>query len=158
MTRRQYLAHVLHEALLTTVTSGIHVRKTFVISQQKNYEYPFAKAEIISESFDYEREEASRLFLANFDGVANFAVYAGVKIPVQDTSDGALLEEETERVLDILVTALHDYDYQDTVLDNGADLMLRNVYVTGLIPAVLDSEMQGNILIEGIIEYSHINA
>jgi hypothetical protein len=154
MTRRQHLLESIHNAIITTEALGIHVRKTFVLSQQKNYQRPFAKAEIIAESFDYEREEAGRLFIKSFDGAANFAIYAGVGIATQDTSDGALLEQETERVLEILTNALHDFDYQDATLDNGATLVLRNVYVTGLVPAVLDNEMQGNLLIEGIIEYS----
>ena len=155
MTRRQYLLHVLHEALLTTVPQGINVRKTFVMSQHKSYPRPFAKAEIMAESFENEREESSALMLGNFDGSVQFGIYAGVEIAVQDTNDEATLEQETERVLEILTNAVHAFDYQDKVLDNGATLIIRNVYVTGLVPAVLDNEMQGNLLIEGIIEYSH---
>jgi hypothetical protein len=155
MTRRQYLQSILHEALLTTVAQGIFVRKTFVLSQHKNYPKPYAKAEIMAESFEYEREESATVFLHSFDGVVQFGIYAGVEVQTQDTSDDALLEAECERVLSILTEAIHAYPYTDTVLDNGAALVIRNVYITGLIPAILDNEMTGNLLIEGVVEYSH---
>jgi hypothetical protein len=155
MTRRQHLLDVLHQALRTTIPQGINVRKTFVMSQQQNYPRPFAKAEIMAESFEYDRDESNGALLDNYGGVVQFGVYAGVKTQVQDTSDNALLEAECERVIDILHEALHNYDYPDAVLDNGARLLIQSVYVTGLVPAILDNEMTGNILLEGVIEYSH---
>ena len=155
MTRRQYLQNILHEALLTTVAQGINVRKTFVLSQHKSYRKPYAKAEIMAEQFEYEREESNTVFLHSFDGVVQFGIYAGVEVQTQDTNDDALLEAETERVLSILTEAIHAFAYTDTVLDNGAALVIRNVYITGLIPAILDNEMSGNLLVEGVIEYSH---
>jgi hypothetical protein len=154
MTRRQYLQSILHDALLTTVAQGINVRKTFVLSQHKNYPKPYAKAEIMPEAFSYERDEGGNVIVSSFDADAHFGIYAGVGIPTQDTEDGALLEQENDRVAEILVDAIHAFEYTDAVLDNGAELVIRNVYITGLIPAILDNEMTGNLLIEGVIEYS----
>ncbi len=155
MIRRKYLQHILHQALLTTVSEGIHVRKTFVMSQQKNYPRPFAKAEIMEEGFDYERDESDTIFLKDFNGLVYFGVYAGVAVPTHDTGDDALLEEETERVGEILTAAIHNFQYDDTTLDNGARLLIRNVYITEIFPSVLDNELQGNLLLKGVIEYSH---
>jgi hypothetical protein len=155
MTRREYLRTELHNMLLTTASAGINVRRTFVLSLHKTYTKPYAKSELIEEIFEYERDEARQALVGNFSGTVKFGVYCGFDIPRQDTSDEELLEQESNRLFDIIQTAVENYAWQDATLDNGATLQFDSVYCTGLMPAILDNEMSGTLLVEGVIEYSH---
>ncbi len=149
MTRRDYFTQELLAAL--TAEPALHVLRNFVVSQAMEYATPYAAVDVTTEQFNFFQQEYNVVPSAR-KGTCQFSIYAGFKLDFQDVTDAGLLAAECNRVFALVENAIEIYSFNDTTI-NGKDLELTSVTIQTLVPAFLDTEMRGNALIEGAIEY-----